>query len=273
MLYQLSFRYQLKEYAYLKKRLTKKELNELDEEDSFVLVKDKRRIYIIPKNIFHFLEYLKLPRSKEDLEKKFADIEWYPFFKNMFKRGVLVDALRNKKNHLQKTPKPRFSKGDFFEGYKVTQQLAFRNYIQTCIGTKGKGKVVIKALSLSPSLYPKKMAKLIAEFQQEFDLMQRLPSNPYFANLRSFHPVQKYAILQFIEGKTIDKIIYKKNLWGKAKEKIILQIMEAMSFLHSHQIIHGDLHHLNVMVSHNNKITLLDLGMSHESIKKKNPLM
>lgn len=273
MLYQLSSRYQLQEYAYLKKRLTKLELAEFEEKDSFVLVKDERRIFIISKDIYHFLEFLKRPRTREDLEKKFVDLDWYPFFKNVLKKGVLVEATRNQKVQFQKKPKPRFSKGNTIDGYKITKQLAFRNYTQTCIATKGNNKVVIKALSLSPALSAKKTAKLIAEFQQEFEVMQKLPANPYFAKLQSFYPREKYAILQFIQGKTIDKVIYKKKIWGKTKERIILQITEAMSFLHSHQIVHGDLHHLNVMISKSHKVTLLDLGMSHEELKKKKSII
>jgi len=257
--YILSPRFQLKPLDFLD--LDDDELKTIDEEDTFVMVKDQKSNFLINADIHRFLSFLKIPQSKKEIEEAFTDDDWHPFFEQMLKKGVLIDSdLYDRKLQTQIAPNILLE-GETLRSFTIKKTFSFRNNVQTCLAKKKHQKVIIKALRLPIHLSLKKRKKALLEFEEEFILLQSLPTNNHIGKLLSFNKKDHFAVLEFIEGTTLDLALKNKPPLFE-KEEIIQQLIAAVSFLHQHKIIHGDLHHKNLILSKNNKLTLIDLGLS-----------
>lgn len=70
-----------------------------------------------------------------------------------------------------------------------------------------------------------------------------------------------YIFLEYIEGKRLDEIdVF--ELSNNKKYKIIEQLIEAVQVAHENNIIHRDISPQNIMIQNNDKIKLIDFGIS-----------
>lgn len=80
-----------------------------------------------------------------------------------------------------------------------------------------------------------------------------------------------YIIMDYINGDTLDKYLATKALTVDEKIKIILDICEVISFLHTeYGIIHADIKPKNVMMDANGKAVVIDFGVSNQASNGKN---
>lgn len=71
-------------------------------------------------------------------------------------------------------------------------------------------------------------------------------------------------IMEYIEGRTLSSFI-SENPSLKTRKRIFRELLDAVEYLHSRQIVHNDLKPENIMVSRTgNHIKLLDLGLSDD---------
>lgn len=266
--YVLSPNYKLKRLDYLKKKFAHApEIKSLDKEETFILVKQGKKDFIINLEIYQFLKFLKTPQTLNALKLQFPEEpELAEFLQKMLKRGVLIKATKLSDFSSYNKEKLRFEVGDKVGEYKITELLTEKKKTEIYIA-KYQERVIIKALKIPEYLKEKKIKLLKTNFSKEFKLMEKLPKNSALAQLIKFSEKEGYGIIKFIEGQTLSKFLRKKGHEPKIKIYLIQQIIEALAFLHSHQIIHGDLHHKNIMVSTSNKITILDFGLAHNQIE------
>jgi len=75
-----------------------------------------------------------------------------------------------------------------------------------------------------------------------------------------------FIILEYIEGQTLDKYI--KEFSGPVPEKraieLFKQMLEALTYLHSKDIIHRDIKPSNFIITKDNEIKLIDFGIAQE---------
>jgi serine/threonine protein kinase len=74
-----------------------------------------------------------------------------------------------------------------------------------------------------------------------------------------------YIVMEFVDGGDLEQYMYKKTLWDNLHQKynLIKQIVDAISFMHEKDIIHGDLKFENILVSCiNDTIKISDFGIS-----------
>lgn len=70
-------------------------------------------------------------------------------------------------------------------------------------------------------------------------------------------------ILEFIDGITLKELLEKQNLNKELADKIIIELCEALHYLHKKQIVHRDLKPSNIIITHNgNNVKLIDFGLS-----------
>lgn len=72
-----------------------------------------------------------------------------------------------------------------------------------------------------------------------------------------------YVVEEFIEGQTLDEILqYEGALKENQAALILLQLCDCLNQLHALKIVHRDLKPANIMLTRENRIKLIDLGIS-----------
>ena len=71
-----------------------------------------------------------------------------------------------------------------------------------------------------------------------------------------------YCSMEFIEGKSLKEFYSEKQLTNQEKTKVLIQILEVISGLHNQGFEHRDLKPGNIIIDNNNRIHLLDFGLS-----------
>ena len=69
--------------------------------------------------------------------------------------------------------------------------------------------------------------------------------------------------MEWVDGVTLAEFLSKGHPGKNTLRKIVLQLCDALSYLHSKQIIHRDLKPSNILITHNgNYVKLIDFGLS-----------
>ncbi len=71
----------------------------------------------------------------------------------------------------------------------------------------------------------------------------------------------KCIVMEYIEGETLDRWLQRKPSIGERKS-ILNQLLDAVSHCHSHNVYHHDLKPSNILVTKDNRLKLIDFGLS-----------
>jgi len=126
---------------------------------------------------------------------------------------------------------------------------------------KRNGKLFILK-SLSDDLKESVDFQLV--LQKEFELASAI-DHPNIVKVHYLEDVAEIGwciVMDCIDGVTLSEFLKEKHP-AKVYDKIVSELLDAMGYLHSKQIIHADLKPSNVMVTHNgNFVKLIDFGLS-----------
>jgi serine/threonine-protein kinase len=81
-----------------------------------------------------------------------------------------------------------------------------------------------------------------------------------------------FLVMEYIEGKSLDALIYDKGPFeNEYAVHVMLQIFAALKYIHSKNVIHRDIKPSNVLISNDNVVKLIDLGLtkhidSHQNV-------
>lgn len=113
------------------------------------------------------------------------------------------------------------------------------------------------------------MKKLFEKIKTEVQLLKELHHPNIVTYLQTDLPSDNsgiYVLLEYVPGGSLKRLISK---YGHLEESIIknftFQLLQGLSFLHLHGIIHRDLKSDNVLVTSDGKIKLSDFGCSVRS--------
>ena len=68
--------------------------------------------------------------------------------------------------------------------------------------------------------------------------------------------------MEYIDGVTLDQYLESKPSW-QARRKVVEQLVDALAYIHSNQVIHRDLKPSNILVTCNgNNVKIIDFGLS-----------
>ncbi len=76
-----------------------------------------------------------------------------------------------------------------------------------------------------------------------------------------------YIAMEYLEGRTLDKILKDRRLGYEEGIRIALQVTEALGLVHERGLIHRDLKPGNVMVMADGNVKLLDFGICRSSVE------
>lgn len=109
-----------------------------------------------------------------------------------------------------------------------------------------------------------KNSETFIRFKKEADLLAKL-DHPNILKFIDFieKDSQVFIVTEFLEGKNLRQVIDEKNLILDERIEIILQIAQALDYVHSQGIIHRDIKPSNVMIVGKNTAKILDFGVAN----------
>jgi len=123
-------------------------------------------------------------------------------------------------------------------------------------------KLALKILDTKLSINP----EYLHRFKKEASICQQL-NHKNIVKIQSYGTFKGsyYIAYDYIDGITLDKYIRQKNLTISEIENISVQILEALSFAHSKNIIHRDIKPSNIMLE-NGTVKVLDFGIAKQEL-------
>lgn len=118
--------------------------------------------------------------------------------------------------------------------------------------------VAVKVFRNSPE---KNIKKICSEAQILGKLS--LPSVPHVYDI-SFRRSQAFIVMEWIRGVPLDRLL-QSPLSLSLRRTIATKLIEAVSLLHEHNIVHKDLKPQNIIVTPDNRVYLIDFGFASES--------
>ena len=101
-------------------------------------------------------------------------------------------------------------------------------------------------------------------FKREGTILARL-THPHIARLIDAGVSmtgQPYLVLEYIDGRNIDKYCESEALDVEARVRLFLDVLSAVAHAHANLIVHRDLKPSNVLVTHDGQVKLLDFGIA-----------
>lgn len=72
-------------------------------------------------------------------------------------------------------------------------------------------------------------------------------------------------VLEYIDGNTLKEVLEQGNMSFTLAKKIIIELCEALHYLHQKQVVHRDLKPSNILITHNgNNAKIIDFGLSDQ---------
>ena len=71
-----------------------------------------------------------------------------------------------------------------------------------------------------------------------------------------------YIALEYVDGKNLEELIKSKEIEKRDKQGIINQVLDAIEYAHNRNILHRDLKPSNIMITNDNKVKIIDFGIS-----------
>lgn len=128
-------------------------------------------------------------------------------------------------------------------------------------------EVAVKVSEVKTTLDGKKTFSL----KDEFEALRGLPPHPNIANYEEFYSFESpqqgvfdYAVMQYYPDGNLSNLI-RLGLTLSQKEEIAKQLLEAVDFLHHHNVVHRDLKPGNILVVRHGEQTIpliTDFGLS-----------
>ncbi|MFN7938361.1 MAG: serine/threonine-protein kinase [Bryobacteraceae bacterium] len=141
------------------------------------------------------------------------------------------------------------------------------------IGRGGMG-IVYSAVRDDDAFHKKVAVKLVkrgmdtelvlARFRSERNILARL-DHPNIARMLdggSAEDGRPYFVMEFVEGVPITRYCQEKQLDGRARIQLFLEVCAAVQHAHRHMVVHRDLKPGNILVTPEGSVKLLDFGIA-----------
>src|SRR5262245_9985687 len=109
-------------------------------------------------------------------------------------------------------------------------------------------------------------------FQQEADLLARLPAHPNLVAIRDalVWKNRLYLVMDYVDGGTLADIVKNGGVDPNRGAMILDQILAGLEAIHSRGIIHCDLKASNILIDRDGRIFISDFGIAEYRGKRGN---
>lgn len=123
----------------------------------------------------------------------------------------------------------------------------------------GERKLFLKAVNRQEGCEAENLARL----QREYKQMERLYGNDHIVRCIGWRDDPKVGpciVMEYIDGMRLDDFLSTKPS-SKERKRILLELLDALEFIHSHQVVHNDLKPENILITRNgHNVKLIDFG-------------
>ncbi len=103
----------------------------------------------------------------------------------------------------------------------------------------------------------------ISRLEREYKLFERLYGNEHIVrciDLRNDPQVGLCIVMEFVDGMTLAEFLATSPSVNE-KKRILRELLDAVAFIHSHQVVHNDLKPENILITRNgHNVKLIDFG-------------
>lgn len=187
-----------------------------------------------------------------------------PFFKYIrYRHFIVPENFASEKQVIR----PLFNPSSILRQYSIEQIIDTNENIDIYKGIdlNNENNVVIKLL--------KKHSKAeAASLKREFDFLKTLNKAGIAPKAYKFYKEENFAwfVQDFIDGLSLPQLIcQKKDSTLNFILHVISEVLIAFKKIHTVSIVHGDIHPSNIIVTKENKIKIIDFGLSlHNGLDK-----
>lgn len=150
---------------------------------------------------------------------------------------------------------------DGFSKFHDYKQLPYRGAGYSILFTviSGERKLFLKALNQRQGASAENLARL----QREYKILEQLYGNEHIVRCISWcedAEVGPCIVMEYVDGETLTDYL-KNNPSSKEKKRILNELLDAVGFIHKHQVVHNDLKPENILVTYNgHNVKLIDFG-------------
>lgn len=231
---------------------------------------------IINSTMYLFLKEYETPKTLEEVAQFFATTfdstleEVLPivkqFFKEMKEQGVILNPKKVERSETFET----YNTGTLIDHYRIEKNLSVNLPLEVykATNTYSNQIVVLKLLRIPTNLLQKRVELWRKKFRKEFKIQKILRGHPHISNLIDLR--LDYAVSEWIEGISLRRRLDE----GVAptvslRDSLLQQILDAYAFMHHKNILHGDVHFSNILLSNDTTIKIIDFDLAHRLTKKK----
>ena len=231
---------------------------------------------IVNSTMHLFLTQYATPKTLQEVALVFAELyhatpqEVLPivesFFKEMKERGVIVSLKASEKFEIITS----YAVGTLIDGYRMGENLSVNLPLEVykATDTKTDKPVILKMLRMPTHLSDKLRAQWRENFRKEFAIQKILRGHPHICQLIDLTP--DYAVLEWAEGMSLRRRLAEGAPLNTAlRAQLLIQIIDSYAFMHSENILHGDVHARNILVSDTHQIKIIDFDLAHQLTETK----
>jgi len=240
----------------------------------------KNKDYIVNATIKAFLEAFSTVTSLRLVVRKFAKQvncapkeigpTMFTFFSKMLRYGILVEAASAQEANTDVEDEVVFELGESLEEYIIVDEIDIHGAVEVYLAEhmSTKEQVVIKILNCSVHASERYIQRKQRNFRHEFKLMAQIQhyNNPNICQLIKFVDAEHmYGIMEYIEGEELKKYVVNNRIDFSLRLNLIQQVFDLLACLHQNQMLHGDIHASNFLITPKNIVKLIDFGMSNNA--------
>ncbi len=231
---------------------------------------------IINETMYQFLKQYETPKMLEEVAQFFATTfdstlqEVLPiikqFFKEMKERGVILNPEKVENFEIIKP----YTNGTLVGHYRIEKNLSTNLPLEVykATNTRTEQLVILKLLRIPTHLSQKRTNEWRKKFRKEFKIQKILRGHPHICQLLDLKI--DYAVSEWVEAISLRRRLDEGVAPTAAlRDALLTQIIDAYAFMHHKNILHGDVHFSNILLSNDTDIKVIDFDLAHRLTDKK----